>query len=401
MTLTINTSIASLGAQRNLGRSTMASANSIAKLSSGSRIVTAKDDAASLAIASGLKLDLAALRAANANVKQATSILQIADGAYSQLSNVLNRMQTLSSMAQSTTVSDTQRGFLNSEYSLLLNELNRIAASAEFNGVNLLGTTASLDVDIAAGGGDIDTAAGFVAYEIDQNLRAAGESFTVDYHDATATFVITVLDAGGDVIGSQSIALGDIAGNPFDIGGNNALQEGTLYTLNFGNMGIKITLNHTFDATAAIDSGTDAAEVDIVAGTGGTAAMMTFLVGVNTTDTVSIALQVGNAGALGVAATGVGSLGNAQTAAVAIKSAVETLNTARSQVGATLSRLEFAGANVAVQIENSEAARSVLEDVDVAEEFTKFSSAQVLVQAGVAILAQANQQSSLLLRLFQ
>merc|ERR1711974_28451 len=136
--------------------------------------------------------------------------------------------------------------------------------------------------------------------------------------------------------------------------------------------------------------------VDILAGAGTTATNLNFLVGVATTDVVSITLQVGNAAALGVGGTSVDNIANAQGAATAIDTAVQNLNTARATLGATLSRLEFAGSNVAIQVENSEAARSTLEDVNVAEEFTNFTSSQVLVQAGVSILAQANQQPSLL-----
>ena len=115
MTLSINTNVSALTAQRNLRGSSDASAKSIAKLSSGSRITTAADDAAALAISSGLKLDLASLRAAQNNVSQATSILQIADGGYEQIGEVLNRMQTLATSARSDQISATERGFLDTE----------------------------------------------------------------------------------------------------------------------------------------------------------------------------------------------------------------------------------------------------------------------------------------------
>ena len=92
---------------------------------------------------------------------------------------------------------------------------------------------------------------------------------------------------------------------------------------------------------------------------------------------------------------------NAQAASNAIDTAMTTVNTARSTLGAIMSRLEFAGANVAVQIENNEAARSTLADTDVSAEMTEFTSKQVLVQAGVSMLSQANQQPQILLQLLQ
>ena len=408
MTLTINTNISALTAQRNLSMSSARSAKSIAKLSSGSRITSAKDDAASLAIANGLKLDLASLRAAQSNVSQATSILQIADGGYSQISDVLTRMKTLATSAQSDQISSTERGYLNTEYQLLLNETDRIAASTEFNGIELLGGSASLDVNSATVGSTLTAANGFVGFEFDAAQRANGESAEVTYDENTQVFSINVYDAAGgstagNLLGSQSINLNDLAGDPFDLAGTGKLAAGNTYQLNFASIGVKLTVNSDFDSAAAGGFGGDFATggLDIQTGTGTTAANLSFLVGVSTTDTIGLTLQVGTSAALGVGGTDVTSVTNAQGAATAIETAMQNLNTARATVGATLSRLEFAGSNLAVQVENSDAARSVLEDVDVAQEFTNFTSSQVLVQAGVSILAQANKQPSLLLQLFQ
>ena len=408
MTLTINTNISALTAQRNLSMSSARSAKSIAKLSSGSRITSAKDDAASLAIANGLKLDLASLRAAQSNVSQATSILQIADGGYSQISDVLTRMKTLATSAQSDQISSTERGYLNTEYQLLLNETDRIAASTEFNGIELLGGSASLDIDNATLGSTLTAANGFVGFEFDAAQRANGESAEVTYDENTQVFSINVYDAAGgstagNLLGSQSINLNDLAGDPFDLAGTGKLAAGNTYQLNFASIGVKLTVNSDFDSAAAGGFGGDFATggLDIQTGTGTTAANLSFLVGVSTTDTIGLTLQVGTSAALGVGGTDVTSVTNAQGAATAIETAMQNLNTARATVGATLSRLEFAGSNLAVQVENSDAARSVLEDVDVAQEFTNFTSSQVLVQAGVSILAQANKQPSLLLQLFQ
>lgn len=401
MALSINTNVASLAATRNLTNSSATAASSIGKLSSGSRIVTAKDDAASLAIANGLKLDLAALRAADANIKQGTSILQIADGGYNQLNKVLERMKTLSATAQSDHISATEKGFLNTEYQVLLQEIDRIAASTEFNGVKLLGGAQSLAaINI---GTDVEAADGFVGVEFDPNLRAVGDVVTIEFDETTSAFTLTVNNGTGTVA-SQTIRLSDIAGNPFDVtmavppGAGNGLPDGETYQLDFGAIGVKIRLSADFDVTAAV-AANNTIEVDT--GTTAVAANLSFLVGVDSADMVTISLQLGNSQALGVAGSAVDSTVNAQAASLAIEAAVGVLNTARAEVGTALSRMEFAGANVSVQIENSEAARSVLEDVDVAVEFTKFTSAQVLVQAGVSILAQANQQPSLLLRLLQ
>ena len=144
------------------------------------------------------------------------------------------------------------------------------------------------------------------------------------------------------------------------------------------------------------------------AGTSSAAATFAFQVGsgnsvTDANNSISITISEGNFSALIGGGTGsnLTTAGNAATASDEVDAAVQAVNTARADVGSSQNRIEFAQNNLAVSIENSEAARSVLLDVDVSAEITKFTSEQVLIQAGVSMLAQANQQPSLLLRLLQ
>ncbi len=196
MALTINTNITAMQAQRNLGASSMRSQSALSKLSSGNRITTAKDDAASLSIASGLKLDLASLRAASSNISQASSVLQIADGGLAQISDILGRMQTLASTAQSDQISDTERGFVNTEFTNLIAEVTRIAEATEYNGIELLSGTTGVGANLAVNaiGTDVEAADGFVAVSFNSNERAAGEAITVEYAANTNVFTVTALD---------------------------------------------------------------------------------------------------------------------------------------------------------------------------------------------------------------
>lgn len=403
MPLTINTNVVAQGAQRALNISAMKSNNSLSKLSSGTRITTAKDDAAALSVANGLRLDIAALRAASTNVSQASSMLQVADGGFNQIGDVLTRMKTLATNAQSDQLSATERSFLNTEFTNLRSEITRIAESTEFNGIELLGGTAQHEA--ANVGTLVGTAQGFVGFEFNTGIRSAGESVRIAYNSTSSVMTIDVFSAatgGGNALGSQSINLGALAGNPFDIGGAANLPNGQTFTLDFSAVGVKLALNTTFDAGANIAGAAFANDgVDIVAGTATAGATLNFLVGVATTDTITATIGQGNASALGLGTATVDNVGNAQTASNAIDAAMTTINTQRANLGAIMSRLDFAGANVAVQVENNEAARSVLYDVDVSAEMTEFTSKQVLVQAGVSMLAQANQQPSLMLRLLQ
>ena len=398
MSLTINTNVSAMIAQRNLSESSMRSQSALAKLSSGERITTSKDDAASLSIASGLRMDLSALRAASQNVSQATSMLQIADGGLAQITDVLGRMKTLASTAQSDQISDTERGFLDTEYQQLVQEVDRIADSTEFNGIELLGGATTLNIDGATVGTDVETADGFVAFDFDTSQRSAGEQVTINYNATTNVMDVVVDDGAGNTVASDSISLSSISGNPFDIGGTDQLTAGTTYDLSFAGAGVSITMNDQFDATTAVTANNT---VDVVAGAASASANLDFLVGVDSTDQISASIAVSNAAGLGVGGTSVDSAANAVSASASIDSAIDSLNTNRSDLGATMSRLDFAGSVVSVQVENTEAARSTLQDTDVAQEMSRFTSEQVLVQAGVSMLAQANQQPALLLSLLQ
>ena len=275
MALTINSNFAANVAHRNLVSSDMDATNSLAKLSAGSRVLSAKDDAASLAIGSRLTAEVAAMGQAGVNAGQAVSLLQVADGAMSQVNDILIRMKTLAVQAGSGQLGATERAMLDTEYQALLSEIDRIANDTEFNGTKLVdGTFAAVDFKVGTG--------------------------------TTAT---------EDVI---SVTVGGITATDLAVNGGDIL-------------------------TAA----------------------------------------------------------NADTASTAVSTAIDTLNTSRADVGASQNRLQFAADNVAIAKENAESARSSLMDLDIASEMTHFTSKQILVQAGVSMVAQANQLPQNLLRLFQ
>ena len=148
MSLTINTNIASLNAQRRLSNSTMDLRQSYERLSSGLRIVRARDDAAGLAIADSLRADsrLAAVAVRNAN--DGISMISIADGALDQMSSVLTRMAELAEQAANGTIGTNQRSALNMEFVALGSEIQRIAETATFNNLALLSGSASVSLQV-------------------------------------------------------------------------------------------------------------------------------------------------------------------------------------------------------------------------------------------------------------
>ena len=122
---------------------------------------------------------------------------------------------------------------------------------------------------------------------------------------------------------------------------------------------------------------------------------------VSNVDNVSLSVSAVNNNALGLTASSIDTAANSETAVGVINNAIDTLNVARADIGATQNRIEFANANLRISNENAEAARSQLMDLDVALEMSNFTSKQVLLQAGVSMLAQANQMPQNLLQLLQ
>jgi len=138
MGLRINTNTQSLAAQRNLGINYQAQKNSIEKLASGSRIVRSADDAAGLAISEKIRGTVRSLRQAVRNSNDGISMIQVAEGAMNEVSNILIRFRELSIQGASDTIGNTERSFINKEVQQLKSEIDRIAQSTEFNGAKLL-----------------------------------------------------------------------------------------------------------------------------------------------------------------------------------------------------------------------------------------------------------------------
>jgi flagellin len=138
MGLRIKTNVASINAQRNLSKATGDLGENIAKLSSGYRINKAADDAAGLAISESLKARVRSLGQAKRNANDGVSFIQIAEGSMNEISNIMVRLRELATQAASDTVGNTERSYTNREYTQLVDEIERISNSTEFNGIPLL-----------------------------------------------------------------------------------------------------------------------------------------------------------------------------------------------------------------------------------------------------------------------
>jgi flagellin len=175
MGLRINTNVSSLNAQRNLHGTRMGMNKSLERLSSGQRINRAGDDAAGLAISENLKAQIRGLGQAERNAEDGISLVQIAEGALGEVSNILIRLRELAVQAASDTIGPTERKFLNVEFEQLTSEVDRIANSTEFNRVPLLnGTGAVFDIQIGTRNDPISDRLTFDASSADVNVAALG-----------------------------------------------------------------------------------------------------------------------------------------------------------------------------------------------------------------------------------
>ncbi len=152
MGLRINTNVPSLAAQRALGQTNRSLSSNLRKLSTGQRITRAADDAAGLAISEKLKSSIRSFRQAKRNANDGISLIQTAEGALSEVSNIIIRLRELSMQAASDTVGNQERAFTDIEFQNLKDELDRISRSTEFNGVQLLdGTGGVLEFQVGKG----------------------------------------------------------------------------------------------------------------------------------------------------------------------------------------------------------------------------------------------------------
>jgi flagellin len=278
--ISVLTNTASLEAQRNLANTQSALSKSISRLSSGMRINSASDDAAGLGISESLKADITSMAQAQRNSNDGISMSQVAEGGMNQMQGIVSRMRELAVQSSNQTLGANERGYIQTEFTQLGQEIDRISNVTDFAGQKLLDGSAS-------------------------------------------------------------------AGLTLQVGINNTSND-------------RLQFKITKLATTTLGSTT---------------------------------LHVGSA-SLSTAT-------NAQTAIGVFDKAIQQLSSARASVGATQNRLNVTVSNLAISQQNLSAAQSRITDVDVASETASLTKSQILSQAGLAVLAQANKMPQSALSLLQ
>lgn len=490
MALVINTNVPSLNAQRNLDSSQSAAATSLERLSSGLRINSARDDAAGLAIANRFTSQINGLNQAARNAADGISLAQTAEGALQEVTNNLQRIRELAVQAANATNSSADRAALQSEVDQLVAEIDRVADTANFNGVKLLdGSFSSQTFQVGATEGETVS----VSSVIDSNTNALGENALTlggsKLNVQTAGVVVsgitgndlsvTVTDANGNTVGTagEAIAIGAndeastiaatinaldsalgltaTATNSVVLGSLSANLGATSFDLEGVTISATITdaqdltvvkdavnaQSGTTGVTASFADASDKGELTFTSSDGrdisiaswntatatDTAAFGTLTLDENAGDTSAVAVGsvavTSTKGAIAIAETttsevvtggsqqssldSVDNVDLATSAATAsaslsvLDAAIAQISAGRADLGAIQNRFESVIASLQVASENAEASRSRIQDADFAAETANLTKSQILTQAGISVLAQANAQPQQVLALLQ
>ncbi len=387
MSQVINTNVMSLNAQRNLNNSQSALAQSLERLSSGLRINSAKDDAAGLAISERFTSQINGLNQAVRNSNDGISLAQTAEGALDTVSDSLQRARELAVQAANDSNSASDRQAINDEVQQLMEEVGRIANNTEYNGQKILdGSVEDLFFQVGANQGQMTNVSGVDArttqlgatevigeggLDSDQlsDLEGFGGTITISV-DGTDTD-ITVGIGGDDVQTMDDVVRAineEIAAQAID---DEVISEASLEAaLRVNNEGeTSISITGSFDAGFDVEGGTaDLGDgIDLFGDDGAQEAEQVNLteIDVTTRDTATQAIG-------------------------ALDGALDQVNSLRSELGAVQTRFESTISNLEIGAENLSDARSRIMDADFAAETAELTRSQVLQQAGISVLSQAN-----------
>ena len=384
---TINTNMSANIAANSMTRNERSMSSTMERLSTGIRINSAKDDAAGLAISSKMTSQINGLNQAVRNANDAISMIQVAEGAMKEVTNMFQRMRELAVQAISDSNTASDRTALDNEYKQLSAEVQRVAQNTQWNGTNIL------DGDRTQ-----------TTFQIGAN---ASQTIQVDFGDLAAshaTSVATVTDGASGSKASTTITItgavsaGDVLSfktDKLDANGNT-----TYYT-----QAIDATLAGKINGTAT--DGSMGADVALAAGTyvlttTSTAGVIKLEADANGVETFSISDVVVTRGTHApVAVTDITSSTNANSALGVLDLAIGNVNSTRAGLGASMSRLEYASDNLQNVSQNTASARSRVMDADYASETTELARTQIIQQASTAMLSQANQSQQAVLALLK
>ena len=414
MSLTVNTNVASLNTQRNLNSSASSLQTSLQRLSTGSRINSAKDDAAGLQIANRLTSQINGLNVAVRNANDGISLAQTAEGALQQTTNILQRMRDLSLQAANGSNSTSEREALNAEVTQLKKEVDRISNTTTFGGRKLLdGNFGVTSFQVGSAANEI------ISVGIDEmsSTSLKGDFYKVEFGEATAA---------AEADGKMTITLsfnedsdvgipGDNDGDPrtltieVDIKAGDSEQTVTdklAAAINDANVGVGVLKNADgdYEVISQAIKNKDGETVSLLQSievedgdADGELLTQADFDQVDIDDENDLADDADNR----IKDIDITSAAGAQSAILVIDAAIKQIDSQRADLGAVQNRFENTIANLQNIAENVSAARGRIQDTDFAAETANLTKNQILQQAGTSILAQANQLPQAVLSLLQ
>ena len=407
----INTNIAAQLTANSMRENQRTMENTMERLSTGKRINSASDDAAGLAIETRMDSQIRGLSQASRNANDGISMLETADGAASEMNDMLQRMRELAVQAQQGTLTTEDQSNLNQEFAALATEIDRIATDTTFNNIAIMASTQDIKISVGADEADTITVA-----MSDFNLvaGASGQNETLGSGNVAAsnTDLAAAMGAGGTISLSDgtttiSVTLADI-----QVANNNgAIAAADVTTANAA-AALKVAANNSalFSLGNIVANSTTGFTVTEKAGLGGQNGTIAVL---GSSDLVTGAdLDITS----GVAKQGIGAMGeniadfktagtgdDVGTAGVIeeLDAAIKGVATARAGFGAVINRLEYTVDNLNTTILNTQAAKSQIVDADYAAETTELARTQIISQASTAMLSQANQAAQSVLALLK
>lgn len=378
MAVTVNTNVSAMTAQRYLGQATEATGKSMERLSTGSKINSAKDDAAGLQISNRLMTQSRGLDVAVRNANDGISMAQTAEGSMQETTSILQRMRDLSLQASNGANSQEDRDSIQGEMTAMSDELNRIAETTSFGGTKLLnGTFNTRSFQVGADSGEA------VQMTIN-NTRADSEGMGAEAFTVTAGMSsIETLAADTDIKFTIKVDGADVE-NTVSLKGGDDIEE-IATRIN----GQTDQVNASVTEKGQLQLVSDDGAVAVTAGSLVTAGLKNAVTGVPEAGAVDLA--VGTASTEKVAGIDVSSVGGAQKAVATLDSAMKYVDSERSQLGASQNRLNHTINNLNNANENVSASNSRIRDTDFAKETTNMTKSQILSQASTSILAQAKQ----------
>lgn len=369
----LGTNMSALVASRYLSKSEKSLQGSLEKLSSGYKINTSKDDAAGMAISEKMKRQIKNLDRASQNSSDGISVAQTAEGALAEIHSMLQRVNELAVQAATESYTDEDRGNIQKEVLAIMDEIDRISDTTEFNNTKLINGDCQRRTyeTVDNGSGDKMLTSAIKTTYLTNDVKAGDYGLKLN-GDGTASFLT---DEDGKRVGFSDTALIECNDNK-----------------------VRVTDDSGFEMEFTIEDESFSGDVNIELWDIGT---MTIQVGANGGETLDMAIAEVSTKALNLDVVDLTTAESAGKAITTIGEAISRISTIRSQLGAYQNRLEYTVSSLDSTEENMTSALSRITDVNMAEEMTTYTTYNVMQQAGVSMVAQANQLPEKILQLLQ